>query len=519
MFRTLFVIPLLAAALQAAPPEPPRAATVGVIYNSELEASEKLARLYAEKRDIPATNLIGLPLPDKEEISREEFDSMLREPLVEVFDDRRWWRRGRDSKGNLALQSAKLRILVCMRGVPSRIKHPDPKNEGGAPPTQQQMMTTASAAVDSELAMLGNEGLAFEGPLNNPYFKKQQPVAEAKPPILLVGRIDAHSFAVCERMIEDAVAAEQTGLWGFATVDIANKIAQGDGWMRGAATALNDHGIPTLVDRFDQTLPINFPLDETAYYLGWYDWDVSGPFKNPGFKLKRGAVAIHLHSFSAASLRDPNKRWCAPLLAKGAAATVGNVYEPFLHLTHHLDILTERLLDGYTLVEAAYMAAPAVSWQAVVLGDPLYRPFLRIDGSGRKADADRVFRALRIAKLRWPSDDTEREAQLRAASTRMNDPRLLEAVGLNDYFTGRADRASSVFRDALPRFTDPADKLRMDLHIARIDREAGRKQAAIQQLRTASTTFAALPEAKAALAWLNILDPPPPPPATPPKDP
>ncbi|MCH7224936.1 TIGR03790 family protein [Haloferula sp. A504] len=518
MFPVPLLILVLSVALRAEPPEPPRPATVAVIYNSGVEGSEKLARLYAEKRDIPAENLIGLPLPDKEEISRDEYDSLLREPLAGIFDERRWWRRVRDPKGNPALQSTKIRILVCMRGVPSRIKHAFPKNENGAPPTQQQMMATASAAVDSELAMLENEGLPLEGPLNNPYFKSDAPVAEAEPPILLVGRIDAHSFAVCERMIEDAVEVEKTGLWGFAVVDLANKIAQGDGWMRTAATTLDGQGIPTLVDRFNETLPVNFPLDDTAYYLGWYDWNVSGPFVKPGFKFKRGAVAVHLHSFSAATLRDPNKTWCAPLLARGAAATVGNVYEPFLHLTHHLDILTDRLLDGHTLVEAAYMAAPAVSWQAVVLGDPLYRPFVRIDGSGRKADADRLFRALRIAQLRWPSDDTEREAQLRAASTRMNDPRLLEAVGLHLHLIGRGDRAASIFRDALPRFTDPAGKLRMDLHIARIDREAGRKEAAIRQLRTASTTFASLPEAKAALAWLNIIDPPPPPPAQAPEN-
>ena len=34
------------------------------------------------------------------------------------------------------------------------------------------------------------------------------------------------------------------------------------------------------------------------------------------------------------------------------------------------------LSRGQTLGEAAYYALPALSWQAVVIGDPLYRPFL-----------------------------------------------------------------------------------------------------------------------------------------------
>lgn len=513
----LLLTPLVATVV-AEPPEPPRPATVAVVYNRDIEASAELARTYAGLRNIPENQLIGLPLPDKEEISRDEYVTLIQEPLVEIFDERGWWRRRKDSAGKLMIGSTRIRILVCMRGVPSRIKHPPAPRDPEAPaPTpsekQQEMLETASAAVDSELAMLGTEGLPLSGPLKNPYFKAGKTVGEAKPPMLLVGRIDAHNFKVCERMIRDAVETEKTGLWGYGVVDLANKVPQGDGWLRTAASRLDLQGIPTLIDRFDPTLPLNFPLDETAYYLGWYDWHVSGPFKNPAFRFKRGAVAVHLHSFSAAQLRNPGQHWCAPLLARGAAATVGNVYEPFLHLTHHLDLFTQHLLEGYTLVEAGYLSMPALSWQGVVLGDPLYRPFVRLDGSGKKLDADRPFRALRIARMRWPTDDTEREAQLRSAAARMEDGRLLEAVGLHLHLAGRGDRAAQLFRDAMMRFREPVDKLRMDLHIARVDRESNRKAAAIRQLRTAKTTYSSLPEVKAVDAWLNLLDPPPPPPA------
>lgn len=48
---------------------------------------------------------------------------------------------------------------------------------------------------------------------------------------------------------------------------------------------------------------------------------------------------MHLHSFSAADFKIPGRGWSSALLEKGAAVTVGNVYEPFLGACHRFDIL------------------------------------------------------------------------------------------------------------------------------------------------------------------------------------
>jgi hypothetical protein len=58
------------------------------------------------------------------------------------------------------------------------------------------------------------------------------------------------------------------------------------------------------------------------------------------------------------------------------AATVGNVFEPYLQLTHRPNLLLRALSQGKTFGDAAYYSLPALSWQAVAIGDPLYRPFL-----------------------------------------------------------------------------------------------------------------------------------------------
>lgn len=516
MIRISALLLSFALSLRAAP-APPDPASVAILYNSASADSKALAEFYATARGIPADHLVGLDLPDSEEITRKDFNTRLRDRLIREYDRRDWWVRGRDPQGNLVPKSNRIRILVCIRGVPSRIPKeaaPAPAKPGAAPMDQAD-----EAAVDSELALLGIEGLPLAGSLRNPYFKSEQAFAEANLPMTLVGRIDAPTRAICERMIKDALETEATGLWGMTVLDLAKKYEgapEGDIALENIARAHRDLGLPVLVDRFPETFPSHFPLRDTAVYFGWYDWNLNGPFINPAFRFKKGAIAVHLHSFSAAQLRDPAKNWSAPLLARGAAVTLGNVYEPYLQMTHHFDIFQRRLLAGHCVVEAAYMAIPVLSWQNLVLGDPLYRPFLHLDGSGVKTDADRDYRALRLAHLRWHQDRAELERQLRDAAQRLKSGTLLEAIGLMRRELGNVDLAALEFRKAKAYFAEPADRLRMDLHIAAIDRAAQRKEAAIQLLRGARTLYN-IPESAAVHAWLQLLDPPPPPPAPPKK--
>jgi tetratricopeptide (TPR) repeat protein len=54
---------------------------------------------------------------------------------------------------------------------------------------------------------------------------------------------------------------------------------------------------------------------------------------------------------------------------------VGNVYEPYLEYLHRPDLFMAALARGHDLVDAAYYALPLLSWQSILIGDPLYRPF------------------------------------------------------------------------------------------------------------------------------------------------
>ncbi|MCF7731147.1 MAG: TIGR03790 family protein [Akkermansiaceae bacterium] len=497
-------------------------AEVAVVYNSALPESAQLARLYCELRKVPEANLIGLKLPVAADISRSEFDTTIRKPLRDEFQERGYWELGLDANRMMLPVKNKIRVILLMRGVPLRIK-PEPKPADFKADPKDPLSPRDEAAVDSELSLLGVEGLPVKGVLENKFYQSESPLNECKLPfVMLVARIDAASAKTCERMMRDTVETETAGLWGMAYVDLANKGDQGEGykmgddWLEAVIAANLKAGIPTVVDRFSDTLPKNYPMGDASLYYGWYDWHVSGPLLNPAFKFRKGAVAMHLHSFSAQQLRDVTKNWCAPLLEKGAAVTVGNVYEPYLHLTHNLGILHQRLLSGMTWVEAAWAAMPVASWQGVVLGDPLYRPFARLNGSGPRLKENSSFMALRMAALKWGDDPAEYRKQLLAASERMKSGTLAEALGLWLVSRGKSAEATVFFNAAKEHYPTPSDKIRQDFNLIAIQRAApGGKAQAINALRAARSRCGKAPEAVALAAWLDILDPPPPPAANP----
>lgn len=502
---------MAAAAAAAAAPTPPPVGAVAVLYNSSVPESRQLAETYREARGIPAENLVGLSMPAKADITRAEYESTIQNPLREEFDKRGWWQRGQDANGLTLPVQTRIVVMVVMRGVPLRIQGTPPPEDFKADPADP-ISPRDEAAVDSELAFFGVEGVSARGVLVNQYFQSDKPIVEAGLPfLLLTARIDGPSLATCERMIRDAIETEKTGLWGRAYVDIANKFPQGDQWLEGVVKANHARGIPTVVDRFNDTLPKNYPMTDVALYHGWYDFHVSGPFLNPAFRFRKGAVAMHIHSFSAQQLGNPAQNWSAPLLEKGAAATIGNVFEPYLHLTHHFDVLQQRLLEGFTFVEAAWMAMPVASWQGVVLGDPLYRPFIHTGGSGEILEADRDFRALAMSFERWGDDPDERRKQVAAAAERTRSGIMAEGAGLDLLIGGGAPEAAAVFfRAAKDHFVATADKMRQDFHLVAIERAASRRDIAARLLREAQLRYGPIPESEALQGWLDILDPPPP---------
>jgi tetratricopeptide (TPR) repeat protein len=183
-------------------------------------------------------------------------------------------------------------------------------------------------------------------------------------------------------LVDKAIEAETNGLWGRAYFDARgltnSPFKLGDDWIRTAATVARRYGYETVLDDQPATLAYNFPLSQVALYAGWYDGNVSGPFTKEKVEFMPGAIAYHLHSFNATTIRTASEHWVGPLLAKGVTATMGSVNEPFLQGTPDLAVFFSRLLfNGFTFGEAAYACQAWLSWQNTIIGDPLYRPAVR----------------------------------------------------------------------------------------------------------------------------------------------
>ncbi len=477
-----------------------------VIYNKADPDSKKLADFYQVARKIPTAQILGFNLPNHQDISRNEYETMLLYPLREHFAKQNWWKRSKDQSGVMRPTSNRIRAIVLMRGVPLRIK-PKPTD----PPKEENpqiplMVMSDQASVDSELMLLGAELPSYKGSINNAFFNSPLPLSKANlPQLVLVNRIDAPTLEVCKRMITDAVETEKHGLWGRAYIDISNKFPQGDEWLENIVSENLKSGIPIVVDRFNDTLPTNYPMSDTAMYYGWYEHDINGPFLNPSFKFRPGAIAFHIHSFSAEQLTDANKNWSAALLTRGATVTVGNVYEPFLQQSHQFNIIHNRLLKGWTFAEAAGAAINVISWQGIALGDPLYRPFMHFDGTGEIRKEDRDFRALRAASCQWSNDEALRFEKLTLAYQSLSSGAIAESLA-NEYLEKKdIPNAQTWFKKARDSYEVKSDKLRQDLQLIAIERSNNQNITAKQLLHSAKKTYGNIPEAEALSKWLEIV--------------
>ena len=382
--RTLLFFALISGftlARSETPDHTPPAARVIVLANAKDPESQRLASYYVEKRGIPAENVIALPMSGDETITWRVFIDSIFQPLQDELVRRHWIDAiGTDLKDNLgrvkyAFSGHKISYLVVCRGVPLRIDH-DPSLYAPVPPmTDSPQFQTNAGAVDSELSLLAYPNYPINALVANPLFRNERPTIFHQARIIKVSRLDGPTLADASALVDSALEAERTGLIGRAYVDIGGIYKQGDVWFEDVARQIEAADFDLSVDREASTFPSTARFDRPVLYFGWYTTDLNGPFAQPEFRFPPGAIALHLHSYSARTLRSPHAGWTGPLVARGVTATVGNVFEPYLNLTHQPQLLVRALLRGDCWGDAVYFSLPSVSWQTIAIGDPLYRPF------------------------------------------------------------------------------------------------------------------------------------------------
>jgi uncharacterized protein (TIGR03790 family) len=357
------------------------AARVVILANSDEPESVRLAEYYAEKRGVPKANIVALPMPGTEAVSWRVFVAAVFNPLQEELVA-----RGRVDAIGMELSDAAGRkkyvmgghtisYLVVCRGVPLKVVHEPLIAAEAIPQAANPAFKTNAASVDGELALVALSNTPLIAFVPNPLFRNDAPSTIQANQIVKVGRLDGPSFGDARRLIDHALEAERTGLIGRGYIDIGGPHKAGDDWLEEAAKEMETMNFDMDVERGGGSMPPWTRMDAPALYFGWYAGAVNGPFTQDGFAFPAGAVALHIHSFSADTVRSATSGWVGPLVARGVTATFGNVTEPYLELTHQPQLILKALARGDRLGDAAAYAVPVYSWQAMMIGDPLYRPF------------------------------------------------------------------------------------------------------------------------------------------------
>ncbi len=343
-----------------------------VLANVNATSSLKLAKYYMQQRGIPEENLVRLSTVTTERCSRDEYTAKIRQP-VRTFLSKRGANHG-------------IRCLVSMYGIPLAIDAlPADKKPSSPPPATPGAPMDDRAAVDSELALVLTADYPLASWLPNPYYLgfQQQPTKLKRDEVLMVSRLDGPDPNTVYRIIDDALATEKSGLQGRAYFDARwpapPKEQQLSGYtlydasLHHAADKMEKSG--RMPVRLDQRGELFQPGDcpQAALYCGWY----SLSRYVDAFTWVRGAIGYHIASGECTTLKRPESQvWCKRMLERGIAATIGPVNEPYVQAFPLPELFFPLLTEGYlSLGETYLITLPFLSWQMVLIGDPLYQPF------------------------------------------------------------------------------------------------------------------------------------------------
>jgi len=334
-----------------------------LVVNDNSSLSRSIADYYARRRNIPAKNVCHLKTLTSEEISRGDFDRQIARPLADFL---------RKS----GLQET-IYYIVTTAGVPLKI-----------PGTPE--LTGNAASVDSELTLLysdlrNGKPHAINGVIPNPFFgRRDQTFSHPEFPMYLVTRLAAYDFDGVKGIIDRSLAATNRGKFILDLSDPND--AFGNDWLRDAAIQLPKDRVVLE----DTTQPI-WDQTDVIGYASWGSNDANHHRRFPGFHWLAGGIVTEYVSSDGRTFDKPPDKWMpsrdwntraglfanspqsllADYLLEGATGGSGHVYEPYLIMTPRPDLLLPAYYSGRNLAESFYLSIRSLSWQNIVVGDPL----------------------------------------------------------------------------------------------------------------------------------------------------
>ncbi|HEX5069587.1 MAG TPA: TIGR03790 family protein [Vicinamibacterales bacterium] len=359
---------VLTAALASVPVStvPAPSDNVLLVVNRRSQPSNQIADHYIQVRHLQERNVVRLETTEADSISRADFASTIEAPIS------RWIERQR--------LHDQILFIVVTKGVPLRV-------EG----TSGQLGTEAS--VDSELTLLYRKMLGKPAPLagrvDNPYFLGDKPITAAAhftrqaSDLYLVTRLDAFTVEDALKLIDRGAAPVNDGkivLDQKATVMDRG----GDAWLAAAAARLREMNQGSRI-ALETTTAVAGSTEPVLGYFSWGSNDPANQRRQMGLRFANGAIGGMFVSTDGRTFKEPPADWrpavagsstggqslIGDLIREGITGVSGHVSEPFLDAIIRPQVLFPAYLSGFNLAESFYMAMPYLSWQDIVIGDPL----------------------------------------------------------------------------------------------------------------------------------------------------
>lgn len=346
-----------------------------LVVNKDSKDSRAIGEYYRARRGVPIGNVCYIRTLPSEDIDRDLFDKDIRAPILKCLAEGRIQDR--------------ILYLVLTKGVPLKIKN---SGEGA----------NDHASVDSELTLLYQDLLKLprqlRGSVPNPYFNANvrgrfARFSHKNFSIYLVTRLDGYDLNDARALIDRALAPASTGMF---VLDLSyDDHSAGNDWLRAAALELKRAGLPESRIRLETSVTFLTGQKDVMGYASWGSNDRSNHSRFLNNTWANGALDAEYVSTNARTFEKPPKNWnigkwsdppqtffagapqslLADTLHEGVTGAAGYVYEPYLSGCVRPQILFPAYVQGLNLAESFYLAMPFLSWQNVVIGDPLAAPY------------------------------------------------------------------------------------------------------------------------------------------------
>jgi uncharacterized protein (TIGR03790 family) len=457
-----------------------------LVINDLSPASQQIGEYYARKRTVPSGNILHISAATVEQITRADFQRNVEARIAAWF--------GRTGAHDRIL------YIVLTKGVPLRI-------------AGTSGLDGTVASVDSELTLLyrkmAGARVPFLGRVDNPYFAGETPVAALKSfthqtqDVFLVTRLDGFTVEDVLALIDRGAAPSRDGK--IVLDEKASLIDRGgDAWLQTAATRLSSLGFQDRV-RLDTTRRVVTGERDVLGYYSWGSNDPANRLRHFDLTFVPGALAAMFVSSDGRTFAEPPANWktgisdapgssfagspqslAGDLIRDGVTGIAAHVAEPFLDATVRPELLFPAYVSGFDLAESFYLGIRFLSWQTIVMGDPLCAPFKvkplaadQIDpGVDARTELPRYFAERRLQTIAKPGWKPDAVALLVRAEARLakNDAAgarqaLEQSVALDDRIDVAQQMLASLY-DTAGEHTKAIERYRLALALAPNDRIA-----------------------------------------------